>query len=81
MSDDQINLLLGRIDGKLDSLIDTFKAHVEEDNERAKEIGKTLDAHSAVINQAKGAKGAVVYLASLVGGAIVVAAEKLFLKG
>ena len=73
MSDD-LNRMLGQIDGKLDQVISTFQEHREDDKRRFTEVHKTLDDHSEDINKAKGAKGALLWAAGLVAGVVSFAA-------
>lgn len=90
MSEDQIAAALGRIEGKQDSLIRWIESHEQrhrEDRERADDrhhvIDQTLVAHAADINQAKGAKGAVIAMSAGIATAVSVsiAAVKTFFKG
>ena len=69
MSDD-VPQALGRIEGKLDQVIDSFKEHRDDDKRRFSEVFGVLDKHSAAINQAKGAKAAVLAAAGVAGGAV-----------
>ena len=89
MSDDQIAAALGRIEGKQDSLIRWIESHESrhhEDRDRADErhkiIDQTLVNHAADINQAKGAKGAVMAMSAGIATAISVsiATVKTFFK-
>jgi hypothetical protein len=70
VSDPEISRLLGRIDGKLDQVIDSFKEHREDDKRRFTEVHARLDDHAEDINKAKGAKGAIVWLVGLISGGI-----------
>lgn len=73
--------MLGRIDGKLDQVIETFKEHREDDKRRFGELYGKLDEQAADINQAKGAKAAILWLAggiaAAVGAVATVAAKAL----
>lgn len=75
-----LHQLVGEANGKLDTLIDLMRDHVEQDNERFAKVAEELKAHAKDINQAKGAKWATLTLA---GGlatvvSLAVAAAKLF---
>ena len=70
MSDD-LNRMLGQIDGKLDQVIETFKEHREDDKRRFGEVYGRLDQHAEEINKAKGGKAVLVWLVG--GGAAAVA--------
>lgn len=74
MSDDLsvIQQLLGRIDGKLDQVIDSAKEHREDDKRRFTEVHARLDGHAEDIAKAKGAKGVILWLAG--GGAVAISA-------
>lgn len=73
--------LLGRIDGKLDQVIEQAKEHRADDSRRFAAIDERIDEHERDINQAKGAKGAIVWLAGVVaalaGTAVTVVGKKL----
>lgn len=73
---------LGRMEGKLDQLIDQAKEHRDDDKRRFTEVHARLDEHAEDINKAKGAKGALLWSAGLVatlaGSAAAYAAKKLF---
>ena len=76
---DDLNRLLGSIDGKLDQVIETFKEHREDDKRRFTEVHTRLDEHAEDINKAKGAKGAFIWLvsggAAAIGGLAAMAAK------
>lgn len=89
MSDDQIAAALGRIEGKQDSLIRWIEAHEQRHHEeltraddRHRVIDNTLVQHAADINQAKGAKGAVLAMTAGIATAISIgfAAIRSFFK-
>jgi hypothetical protein len=81
VSDQDLHQLLGRIDGKLDQIIDQAREHRDDDKRRFTEVHERLDAHAEDINKAKGAKGALLWGAGLVatvaGSAAALAAKKL----
>ena len=81
MSDQDLHQLLGRIDGKLDQIIDQAREHRDDDKRRFTEVHERLDHHAEDINKAKGAKGALLWGAGLVatvaGSAAALAAKKL----
>lgn len=69
MSDD-VSQMLGRIDGKLDQVIETFREHREDDKRRFAEVYGKLEEHASDIDKAKGAKGALLWLVG--GGAAAI---------
>ncbi len=78
---DDVQRSLGEISGKLDSLINTMREHAQEDTRRFGEVGKLLMQHSEEINQAKGAKSALMWAGGLVAAlvsAAVAEAHRLF---
>ena len=68
--DNDLFVMLGRIEGKLDTAIVVAEQHRQDDIRRFGEVFDRLDNHEADINQAKGAKKAVLWIA--VSGATVV---------
>jgi hypothetical protein len=74
MSDPELSQILGRIDGKLDQVIDSFKEHREDDKRRFSEVYGKLAEHAEDINKAKGAKGALLWAAGGIAGAVAFAA-------
>lgn len=76
---DELNRMLGQIDGKLDQVIESFKEHREDDKRRFGEVYGRLDGLDADINKAKGAKGLFVWLitggAAAIGGVVAMAAQ------
>ena len=73
MSDDQIAAIaaaLGRIEGKQDALIRWTEAH-EQRHER---LDERVEQHAADINQAKGAKGALLWVSGIVAAVVSAAA-------
>lgn len=78
---DNTELMLGQLDGKLDSLIASFKEYRQAHDVRHAKIDEQLTAHAADINKAKGAKAAIFVVAGVISGFVgiaVAAAEKLF---
>jgi hypothetical protein len=63
-------LMLGRIEGKLDQAIETAQEHREDDKRRFTEVYTKLEEHATDINQAKGAKAAVLWLAGGIAAAV-----------
>lgn len=73
MSDEHnVIQLLGRIDGKLDQVIDAAKEHREDDVRRFTDVYKKLGEHDQEISKAKGAKGVFLWLVG--GGAAAIGA-------
>lgn len=68
MSDD-INRMLGSIDGKLDAVIKALDRHIDDDVRRFTDVYGRLDQNDKDINQAKGAKGAILWMAAVIAGA------------
>ena len=72
---------LGEIKGGLVSLTKTVHGYIETHDNRHEKIDTAIKDHEAEINQAKGAKGAVLAIAtgvSVVIGTVIAAAGKLF---
>ena len=69
-SDPEVFKFLGQIDGKLDQLIDAAKEHRDDDKRRFTEVYVRLDEHSSEINKAKGAKGALLWVAGGIAGVV-----------
>ena len=83
MSEDlnRVATLLGETNGKLDSLITQVRDYIEAHDERHTKIDDKIEKHSAEINQAKGAKGAILAMAagiSAAGGLLGAKFLKLF---
>lgn len=72
MSEPSVLQLLGKIDGKLDQVIEAAKEHREDDKRRFGEVYKSLGEHDKAIASAKGAKGVILWLVG--GGAAAIAA-------
>ena len=72
MSDPNVLQLLGRIDGKLDQVIDSAREHREDDVRRFTEVYKSLGDHDKEIANAKGAKGVILWIVG--GGAAAISA-------
>jgi hypothetical protein len=79
MSDPNVLQLLGKIDGKLDQVIDQAKEHREDDKRRFSEVYTRLGQHDNDIAQAKGAKGVILWFVS--GGAAAIAAFVSWILG
>jgi len=80
-SDSDVLVLLGRIEGKLDSALKDAEEHRDDDKRRFTEIHKKLDEHAEDINKAKGAKATLLWIAgglsALVGAVGAYAAKAL----
>lgn len=74
---DEISQALGRIEGKLDQVIDAAREHRDDDKRRFKEVFDVLDQHATDINKAKGAKGVIVWMAGAIGAVTAAAASIL----
>lgn len=76
-----LHQLVGEANGKLDTLTRTLERYIEAHERRHENIDAKIEAHAKDINQAKGAKGAVLLFAggvATVVSAAAVAAMKLF---
>ena len=80
MADPDVMQLLGRIDGKLDQVIESAKEHREDDKRRFADVYDRLDNHEKDINQAKGAKGALLWAAGAIAGVVAFVAPALAKK-
>jgi hypothetical protein len=52
---DEISVMIGRMDGKLDTLLETMAAHVIQDTDRFKEVNQKIDKVSSKQNWMLGA--------------------------
>lgn len=75
--EERIAHTLGQILGKLDSLNHQFENYVVRHDERHDKIDAKLEDHAAQMNQAKGAKGAILALAGVISGTIAYIVKKL----
>lgn len=72
--------MLGQLDGKLDSLIESFRQYQTDHNARHVVIDTKIDAAQTDINQAKGAKTALIAAAAAISGFVgiaIAAAERM----
>lgn len=76
-SDERIAHTLGQILGKLDALNHQFDNYVARHDERHDKIDAKLETHAAQINQAQGAKGALLALAGIISAVIAYLIKKL----
>jgi len=74
--------LLGEVIGELRSLTGAFNSYQVAHDTRHREIDEKIDQHAADINQAKGAKGALLAVGAAVAGlvSLAVAAANHLLK-
>lgn len=75
---------LGRIEGKVDQMVEAAKEHRDDDKRRFADVYKTLEDHAEDINKAKGAKGALLWLvgggAAAIGALVAMAAKAYGVK-
>lgn len=71
---DALHQAVGEANGKLDTLLTLVRDHIEQDNERFENVGRTLVEHAADINRAKGAKSALIIFAGGIATAVSLAA-------
>lgn len=71
-TDPEVLQLLGRIDGKLDSVIASALEHRADDSRRFADVYDKLDEHSDQISKAQGAKGVILWMVG--GGAAAISA-------
>lgn len=79
MSDPNVLQLLGKIDGKLDQVIDAAREHREDDKRRFTDVYAKLGEHDQEIAAAKGAKGVLLWLVG--GGAAAIGAVVSWIGG
>lgn len=65
---DEVLQALGRIEGKVDQLVDAAREHREDDVRRFTDVYEKLAEHAKDINQAKGGKAVIMWL---IGGGLV----------
>lgn len=70
---------LGRMEGKLDQVIEQAKEHRADDSRRFTDVYGRLDKQDEEINKAKGAKGVILWMVG--GGAAAIAAFVSWLVG
>lgn len=68
---------LGRIEGKVDEIKEAAREHRDDDKRRFTEVHKKLDDHERDINQAKGAKAAILLFAGGLASLISLGAAAL----
>ncbi len=68
--DSELHRMVGQIDGKLDLLIASFDRYVQSHNDRHLIIDQQVQQVQADINQAKGAKAALLLIAGGIAGAV-----------
>lgn len=76
-TDHEVLKLLGRIDGKLDSVVENLNRHIDDDVRRFSDVYEKLEKQADQISQAKGAKAMLLWLVS--GGAAAIGAAVSFL--
>lgn len=79
---DNTDRMLGQLDGKLDTLMQTIDRWQVEHNARHEKIDEKLEAHAQDINQAKGAKAGIIAAAATLSAfvGVAIAAADRFLK-
>ena len=70
MAEEQLYQMLGRVEGKLDSLNDTMRSHIETYQRQHSSLHSRVDELEADVNQAKGAKSIIVVLAGVIGAVV-----------
>lgn len=70
MADDDLYKTVGRIEGKLDTMIVNLAGYTQRHEERHKAIDGLLDDVKGDINQAKGAKGVLLYVVGGISAAV-----------
>ena len=70
MGDQELYQAVGRIEGKLDALVDVVSSHIKTYEERHQTVWKAVDCIKKDINQAKGAKGILVVLSGTVAALV-----------
>lgn len=78
---DNVLQLLGKIDGKLDQVIEAAREHRDDDKRRFGDVFEKLGEHDQEIAKAKGAKSVILWLVgggAMAIGALAVAAAKAF---
>ena len=70
---DELYQTVGRIEGKLDSLTETVKSHILQNDSAHSDINNHIACIKQDINQAKGAKGAIMLGAGGVAAAVAAA--------
>ena len=78
VEDDRIAHSLGQIIGRLDSLHAQFHDYIDRHDGRHEKIDVKLEEHAATMNQARGARGAMLAVAGFIGGAAAWVAKKLW---
>lgn len=77
--DPQVMQMLGRIDGKLDQVIESAREHREDDKRRFTDVYTKLGEHANDIAKAKGGKAVIVWLigggAAAIGGGVALLAQ------
>ncbi len=69
-NESDVLLMLGRIEGKLDQAITSAEQHRQDDIRRFADVYTKLGEHDTDINQAKGAKGALMWAASAIAAVV-----------
>jgi hypothetical protein len=77
MGTEDLHQSLGRLEGKVDLLIESFGSYSAKHAREHEVLDQHVDAVKKDINQAKGAKWAVFAMAGLISGAVA-AAKDLF---
>ena len=75
---DENGQTLGRIEGKLDHMIDEFKRYIVAHDDRHNKIEEKLDDHAGTLNQAKGAKTMVLIFAGGISAIVSFLSKRIF---
>lgn len=78
---DDLHRMVGEVNGKLDALTTMMRDYIDGHERRHERIEEELAAHARDLNQAKGARAALLAVAACIAGlvsAVAAAVEKIF---